>query len=243
MRKRLLVLSALLLVFSACSSGTSDESTTTTADDAPATTTPEEVESSTTEPAPAASSTTTPPPADTSTTQSVGGEGAIPDPSSGATLFPYADENITTGDVFIYWYREAGGSNYLALYTGPGIAGSTGQALCPGNSILVIPDYLDVSNTPVEDGSCEGFPTETASVQVCSGDVWIYRTAIPGDTQGNLIGSLEWNSASGGIKGLTSGFDSSQEIGEFEFGLATYTLWDGFTSDGSSQITCDAPMS
>ena len=237
MRRKLLVLSAFLLVVSACSGGATDESTTTTAGD------PVETSTSTSTLPPEATSTTAPPPAVTSTTQSVGGEGSIPDPASGATLFPYADENITAGDVFIYWYRETGGGNYLAVYTGPGIAGSEGQGLCPGNSVLVTPDYLNVSNTPVEDGSCEGFPTERASVQVCSGGVWIYRTAIPGDTQGNLIGSLEWNSAGGGIKGLTSGFESSQEIGEFEFGLGTYTLWDGFTSDGSSQISCDAPMS
>jgi len=235
-RARFVVLMiAMAMVVAACS-GTADD-TTTSEGDSPATT---DAPAATTTEVPAAT-TTEAPPAVTTTTEFVGGEGTIPDPVSGATLFPYADENITGGDVFIYWYRETGGGNYLAVYTGPGIASSEGQALCPGNSILVTPDYLNVSNSPVEDGSCEDFPTKPGSVQVCSGAVWIYRTAIPGDTQGNLIGSLEWNSTSGGIKGLTSGFESSQEIGEFEFGLGSYALWDGFTSDGSTMVTCEAP--
>jgi hypothetical protein len=152
---------------------------------------------------------------------------------------PYSDENITAGDVFLYWYREDGG-NYVAVYAGPGIAGAEGQALCPGNSIAT-PSFEFISNTPVEDGSCEGFNTDTASVQVCSGDVWLYRSAIPGDTQGTLFGSLEWNAADGTVKGLTSQFDTSGDIPTIEYGLTTYSLWEGFTSDGSITITCSDP--
>jgi hypothetical protein len=165
----------------------------------------------------------------------------IPDPATGVTLVPYSDENVTAGDVFLYWYRDAVAGSYLALYTGPGVAGAEGMSLCPGNSIAT-PDFMHISNTPVEDGSCEGFPTDTASIQVCSGGVWIYRTAIPGDLEGTLFGSLEWRADDGTIKGLTSQFTTTSDMPTFEYGLASYTLWDGFTSDGSSQITCDEPM-
>lgn len=234
MRRRLGVWAVgLVLVTASCGGESADTTTTEAADEqttqAPATTTT--VQETTTSTAPAT----------TTTRAGVSADEAIPDPSSGATLVPYADENITSGDVFIYWYRDSASGSYLALYAGPGIAGASGQALCPGNSIST-PDFIHISNTPVEDGSCEGFTTDTASVQVCSGDVWIYRTLIPGDLEGTLYGSLEWNSDDGTVKGLTSQFPTDSEIGEFEFGLGSYGLWSGFTSDGSSLITCDAPM-
>lgn len=229
----LLVVFALLVV--ACAGETTEETTTTAAEPAATTTqAPQPAPTTTTTAAPVATTTTTLAPA--------GPEGMIPDPTTGVTLVPYADENITSGDVFVYWYRGADGGNYLALYTGPGVAGSEGQALCPGNSIST-PEFLHVSNTPVESGSCEGFPTPPASVQVCSGGVWIYETAIPSDVEGTLYGSLEWNAADGTIKGLTSQFPTAPDLPEFAYGLSSYSLWSGFTSDGSSEITCDPPMS
>lgn len=231
---------AMTMIVASCGGDTEATTTTEGADagttEAPDTTTTTSAATTTAAPA----TTTTAPPA-TSTTGSADPEGMIPDPSTGVTLVPYADENITNGDVFLYWYRDTASGNYLALYAGPGIAGASGQALCPGNSIST-PEFLHVSNTPVEEGSCEGFPTDTASVQVCSGDVWLYRTAIPGDVAGTLYGSLEWNSTDGTIKGLTSQFDSGSDIGEFEFGLSSYSLWEGFTSDGSSTINCGDVM-
>jgi len=229
--RRFGVILVMGLVMTSCGGGASEESTTTTGDPGTPTTTE----------APAGITTTTAAPATTSTTAAPAAEGMIPDPDSGVTLAPYSDENITAGDVFLYWYRDIVGGNYLALYAGPGIAGAAGQALCPGNSIAV-PDFIHISNTPVEDGACDGFPTDVASVQVCSGDVWIYQTAIPGDLEGTLFGSLEWTAGDGTIKGLTSQFPTDPDLPQFEYGLGTYALWDGFTSDGSSQVTCGEPM-
>lgn len=234
MKRRLGLVLAVGLVLSACGGGTTDGDTgatdTTGGSDNEVTTTSLAAETTTTTSAP------------TPTTTVAETVGMIPDPSTGVTLVPYAGENVTTGDVFLYWYRDTSAGNYLALYTGPGIAGAAGLALCPGNSIAA-PDFIHVSNTPVEDGSCDGFPTATASIQVCSGDVWIYESAIPGDLEGTLYGSLEWNSADGTIKGLTGQLATTPDMPEFEYGLSSYTLWDGFTSDGSSQITCSEPMS
>lgn len=232
----LVVLAVLTVVIAACGGGESEGSTTTEGGDTTTTTEPAAETTTTT----AAATTTTA--AATTTTEAAAESGMIPDPSTGVTLVPGSDENITAGDVFLYWYRDSVSGNYLALYAGPGIAGAAGQALCPGNSIFTT-EFLHISNTPVETGSCEGFPTDTASVQVCSGDVWIYQTAIPGDLEGTLYGSLEWNAADGTIKGLTSQFPTESEIGTFEYGLNSYSLWDGFTSDGSSEITCEPPRS
>lgn len=222
----------LALIFAACDGG--GASTTNAGSDT--TTTIEQPADATTTTTVAATTTTE---AVTTTAEETV---MIPDPSTGVTLVPYSDENITAGDVFLYWYRDGDAGNYLALYAGPGIAGAAGQALCPGNSIAA-PDFLHISNTPVEDGSCEGFTTATAEVQVCSGHIWIYRTAIPGDLEGTLYGSLEWNAADGTVKGLTSQFPTDSDIASFEFGRSLYTLWSGFTSDGSSEITCGPPSS
>lgn len=224
----------LLVVVSACGGDTTTDDEVT-ADSPTTTTTVAEVTTTTT----VATTSTT---AATTTTMPVAeAEGMIPDPASGATLVPYGDENITTGDVFVYWYRDTVGGNYVVLYAGPGIAGAAGQALCPGNSIAA-PDFMHISNTPVEEGSCEeGFDSEPASVQVCSGGVWLYRTNIPGDLEGTLYGSLEWTSADGTVKGLTSQFPTSPDLPELQYGLASYALWEGFTSDGSTVVTCSNP--
>lgn len=228
MRTRTTVL-AVALVLAACGGGEVDD---TTATDPGETMSPESPET-TTAPEP-----TDPP--ETTTTTAPPAEGAIPDPVAGATLVGDPATDITAGDVFVYWYRDTASGNYVVLYAGPGIAGSTGQALCPGNSIAA-PDFMHVSNTPVEDGSCVDFPTVQASIQLCTGDVWLYRTLIPGDLEGTLYGSLEWNAGDGSIQGKYSQFETSNDIGEFEYGLGSYDLWFGFTSDESSTITCDAP--
>lgn len=235
MTRRIALFAVVVLIFTACAGGEAETSTSTTVDGTPDTTDAPE------EPATTMADEVTTTIAAAPTTVAEGTSGAIPDPTGGATLVPYDTENITTGDVFIYWYRDTTSGNYLAMYTGPGIAGAEGMALCPGNSIST-PEFLHVSNTPVEDASCEGFPTPSSSVQICSSGVWIYLTAIPGDLDGTLFGSLEWTSDDGVIRGLTSQYDTSSDIFDFEYGLSSYTLWDGFTADGSSQITCDEPM-
>jgi hypothetical protein len=222
------------LIVASCGEGETEETTTTQSEAETSTTTAANVTTTT-----AAATTTTAAQATTTTTEKSAG-GMVPDPSSGATLVPYSDEDITAGDVYIYWYRDTASNNYLALYAGPGIAGAEGLAFCPGNSIAA-PDFMNASNTPVEDGSCQDFPTETASVQVCTGGVWLYQTAIRGDLEGTLWGSLEWNAEDGTIKGLTSQFPSSSDLPSFEYGLPSYSLWDGFTSDGSAEINCDDP--
>ncbi len=233
MRDRFGLVVLIVVVLAACGPADSgdqpEDSETTSTQSQPA------PETTTTAAAPA---TTTTAPEPTTTTESME---MIPDPTSGATLVPNSAENVVAGDVFIYWFRDTASGNYLAMYTGPGIAGSAGQMLCPGNSIFTT-GFEHISNTPSETGACEGFTTMTAAMQVCSGGVWIYRTLIPGDLDGVLYGSLEWNSADGTITGLSSQFDTSPDLGTFEFGRSSYALWEGFTSDGSTSVSCSDPM-
>ncbi len=231
MRRRLVLISAMALTIAACG-GASTEDTTTTTESA--------AEETTTTAAPAATTTTVAPATTTTTSQPPSEAEMIPDPTTGVTLTPYSDENITAGDVFLYWYRDTDSSRYVGLYAGPGIAGAEGQGLCPGNSIQT-DQFLHVSNTPSEEGACEGFPTETASIQACSGGVWLYLTNIPGDLSGTLFGSLEWNADDGTIKGLTSQFSTEEDIPEFAYGQSAYSLWEGFTADGSTEISCSDP--
>jgi hypothetical protein len=183
---------------------------------------------------------TDPPATDPPATDSPAGpEGEIPQNNSGWALQAGADD-ITAGQVVVYWYRGAGGGNYVAVYTGAGIAGAAGLGLCPGNSIFT-DNFAHVSNTPSEAGACDGFPTETASLQVCEQGVWIYETAIPGDLEGFLYGSLEWNSA-GGIMGLYSQAETSPDMTELQPGLASYSVPPWFTDNGASVIECAPPI-
>ena len=167
-------------------------------------------------------------------------EGQIPENNSGWVLQPYGDSDITAGAVNIYWYRGADGGNYIALYTGPGIAEAEGLALCPGNSIATT-SFMHISNAPSEPGACDGFPTDPGEVQVCTHGIWIYDTLIPGDLEGTLFGSLEWNSDAG-ITGLTSQVDTMPDMPEFEAGPASYTVPPWLTDDGSSAIECADPI-
>ena len=167
-----------------------------------------------------------------------GPEGEIVELTQGTALQPYGTEDITAGQVVVYWYRGAAG-NYVAVYTGDGIAQAEGLKLCPGNSIKT-DDWINISNAPAEDGACEWGPEVIGSLQVCDHGVWIYETVIPNDLEGELWGSLEWTSAaSGGPTGLTSITPSGDEMAELEAGLASYSLPPWYTSDGASVINCN----
>ena len=170
--------------------------------------------------------TTVPPPA-----------GMIPDNNSGWRLELYpGSEDITAGPVTVYWYRNPASGNHIAVYTGEGVDGVEGLGLCPGNSIST-DTFLHISNAPTEDGACDGFPTEVGSVQVCDHGVLVYETKIPGDLEGTLFGSLEWN-AGDAIHGMTSQAPTDPELPEFESGLGSYSIAPWMTVDGATRITC-----
>ncbi len=255
----LAVFASLAIVLAACGSSDDDSSVTVTPDtDATVATEPsaedppaddtvdpatdaaaaEPTSPPTDPPPPATDPPATDPPA---TDPATVADGQIPENTSGWVLQPYAGADITSGPVNIYWYRGANGGNYIALYTGPGIAAAAGLGLCPGNSIATT-SFMHISNAPSEPGACDGFPTDVGRVQVCDHGIWIYDTMIPGDLEGTLFGSLEWNSDAG-ITGLTSQVEATPDMAEFTAGLASYTVPPWFTDDGSSSIECAEAIS
>ena len=77
----------------------------------------------------------------------------------------------------------------IAIYHGTGTADPTG--LCPGNSLQTATAFLHISNAPLTDGACDGFPSDVGSVRICTGGVWLYQTNIPNDSEGLLYGTVE----------------------------------------------------
>lgn len=165
-------------------------------------------------------------------------EGEIPSAGAGVVLAPYGTENETAGDIRVNWYRAAGGGNFVAVYSGPGVADS--GPLCPGNSIQVAATILFPSNSSSIPGGCEGFTTPEGHLSACDGGVWIYVTLIPGDRQGTLWGKVEWLSATGSVTGLTSSTDTATVTAEFDPTLTSYRVPEGMTSTGSTVIACGA---
>jgi hypothetical protein len=165
-------------------------------------------------------------------------EGEIPPAGDGIVLAPYGTENETAGEIRVRWYRSTVSGNYVAVYSGPGVADS--GPLCPGNSIQVAATILFPSNASSIPGGCEGFTTPEAHISSCDGGVWIYETLIPGDRQGTLWGKVEWLSSSGHVTGLTSSTDTETVTAEFDPTLISYSVPEGMTSDGSAVIVCGA---
>ena len=233
-RRTIVLFGLMALLVGACggdsadNEGTEAEPTTEQPADEPATTA-------------APDPTTTEPAAVTTTTAAESGpEGVIVELTQGAALQPYGTEDITAGQVVVYWYRGAA-ENYVAVYTGDGIAGAQGQKLCPGNSIFTNDDWIHISNAPSEEGACEWGPEGVGSLQVCDHGVWIYETKIPNEEEGELWGSLEWTGADGATTGLTSITLSGAGMAELEAGLSSYSIPPWYTSDGATVINCEAP--
>ncbi|HYF46996.1 MAG TPA: hypothetical protein VD926_12340 [Acidimicrobiales bacterium] len=112
---------------------------------------------------------------------------------------PDADPIVEPGTAGVQWYAGAG--TWVAVFIGLDLEGL--GPLCPGTSVETGPGtFLHVSNTPTEDGACEGFTNPEATVRRC-GEVLVYETLIPLDVEGTLYGSVE-RAADGGIEGITS---------------------------------------
>lgn len=130
-----------------------------------------------------------------------------------ALPFEESDLPAAPGDVTAQWYIA--GDRYVVAYAG--LDYSEGDFLCPGNSILTNAGFLHVSNSPTDEGACEGFPTLTDDPEVgpvlCQGAL-LYVTAIPSTEQGMLFGTLEALSEDGALIGLTSAVESSPDIPE-----------------------------
>ncbi len=165
--------------------------------------------------------------------------GEIAESFVGAVLAQHSGDPIG-GEVKVYWNNGSNGT-LIALYHGEGMADLEG--LCPGNSLQTASGFEFVTNTPAAPGACDDFPTPTASLRVCTSAVVLYETAIPNDSEGTLWGSLEWRGADGAIVGMTSQSVNTPGTPEIDYAADAYDLSAMFTIDGSTEITCDPPVS
>jgi len=129
--------------------------------------------------------------------------------------FEDSDLPALPGSVTVNWFTSNG--FYVVAYYGLDLESSA--PLCPGNSILTGGGWLHVSNSPTEEGACEGFPTLTDDPSVgpviCHGELF-YNTAIPSDLQGTLFGTLEMLDAEGNLVGMTSQAESTTDMLEID---------------------------
>lgn len=114
----------------------------------------------------------------------------------------YGDEAVVDGEIRVYWNNGSNGT-LVAIYHGTGTADPSG--LCPGNSLQADGGFLHISNAPLTEGACDGFPTDVGSVRICTGGVWLYQTMIPNDAD-------------------------------------VFTVSAMFMNDGSTEITCEPPL-
>ena len=164
--------------------------------------------------------------------------GEILESSVGSELSQHSGDPLA-GPVSVSWNNGSNG-NLIAVYYGDGMADLTG--LCPGNSIQVGDDFDLISNTPAAPGACDGFPTDRASLRVCTSAVVLYETLIPNNSEGVLWGSLEWNSDEG-IVGMTSQSVNAPDTPEINYDADVYDISPMFTNDGATEIACEDPVS
>jgi hypothetical protein len=106
---------------------------------------------------------------------------------------------VAPGSAEARWYR--GATNLVVVYAAPDLGA---EPICPGNSIETAEGFEHVSNSPTDEGACEGAPTladDPAGVRVCEG-LLVYETVIPVDSDGSLFASLE-RYEGGTITGVT----------------------------------------
>lgn len=240
-QRLLIVLSMVLaLVAASCSSDSGSSTTTAQEADPTATTAPDDSDDGgDAEPEPTATTapepepTATPEPEPTATPEPVRGE--INESFVGSPLAPYAPTAMLDGEVRVYWNNGTRG-NIVAIYHGDGLADLTG--LCPGNSLQTSDGaFSHVSNTPAAPGACDGFPTPPSFLLTCTGNVVLYETQIPNDSDGVLWGSLEWNSDAG-IVGYTSQASNTPGTPMIDMDARVFSISAMFTTDGSTEITC-----
>lgn len=155
----------------------------------------------------------------------------------GAVTQPYAGVSVADDEIRVYFNNGSNGT-IIAVYHGPGTANPEG--LCPGNSIATT-QFEYISNAPLVAGACEGFPTDVGSVRICEANVWLYETKIPNDTEGTLFGSVEaW--VDGTITGQTGQALNVAGTPVIDYNADIFDVDGMFTSDGRTEITCQAPL-
>jgi hypothetical protein len=135
-----------------------------------------------------------------------------------------------------HWYRAGG--MYVVAFRGLDLDES--GPICPGSSAQTDSGFEHVTNSPTEDGACEGAQNIAgldSGVRIC-GPLVLYITEIPEDTEGDLFASVERYAKKGRIVGITGvvAADSSAAP-EIDAEADTFILPKGMV-EGTTEIAC-----
>jgi hypothetical protein len=143
---------------------------------------------------------------------------------------------VPLGTVEAHWYRSSG--VYVIAFGGLDL--DEIEPVCPGSSIQTDAGFEHVTNSPTEEGACEGAPTiagSGAGVRTC-GPLLLYITEIPEETGGDLFASLERYERSGKIVGVTGVVAADMSAApEIDPEADVYTLPQGLI-EGTTEVTC-----
>jgi hypothetical protein len=156
---------------------------------------------------------------------------------NGSRVPPRQEElPVPLNTVEAHWYRSGG--MYVVVFGGLDLD-ETGS-ICPGSSIQTDAGFEHVTNSPTEEGACEGAPTiagSGAGVRAC-GPLLLYITAIPEDTEGDLFASVERYARSGKIIGVTGVVAADMSAApEIDPEADGYTLQEGMI-EGTTEVSC-----
>ena len=155
----------------------------------------------------------------------------------GSRVPPREDElPVPIGSVEAHWYRS-GGVYVVAL---GGLDLEEAGPVCPGSSIQTDEGFEHVTNSPTEEGACEGAPNLAASdagVRTC-GPLVLYITEIPEATEGDLFASVERYEENGRIVGVTGVVAADMSAApQIDPAAAGYTIPQGLI-EGTTEVTC-----
>jgi hypothetical protein len=143
---------------------------------------------------------------------------------------------VPLGTVEAHWYRSGG--VFVAAFGGLDL--EEAGPVCPGSSIQTDAGFEHVTNSPTEEGACEGAPNLAASdagVRTC-GPLVLYITEIPEDTEGDLFASVERYRDNGVILGVTGVVAADMSAApEIDPEANGYTLPEGLI-EGTTEVTC-----
>lgn len=143
---------------------------------------------------------------------------------------------VPLGTVEAHWYRSGG--VYVVAFGGLNL--DEIEPVCPGSSIQTDAGFEHVTNSPTEEGACEGAPDiagPDAGTRIC-GPLLLYITEIPEDTEGDLFASVERYQRNGKIIGVTGVVAADMSAApEIDPEADAYTLPQGLI-EGTTAVTC-----
>jgi hypothetical protein len=155
--------------------------------------------------------------------------------ADGSAGTPSASElPAPAGSVVVLWYETD--DTWVAVFKGL----DASAPVCPGTSLETSPGTFNhVSNSPTEEGACEGIPSAGIAkapqgVRVCDG-VAFYVTRIPVDTPGSLWASFQVTQ-DGAAVGLTGAVKPEGEAPQIDPTASAYKLPEGFGD--KSEVRC-----